>query len=193
MKAYLQVQELWPIVGGHKIAPKRPASLDNAVKDEQKAIYNTELAEYNTKYEAQTLKDEKAHSIILLCLNMTIQAMHKANTTRELQLELEKEFNQPYNMTIFSDFKFCLDYCLSGNSDSMSDILKIENCFNCLANQQCSIPELIKEIVLLNALPPRQHSVAEIYLQGNDEVDDIKFSTVKYIITNCWTQETKSM
>ena len=58
-------------------------------------------------------------------------------------------------MTIFSDFKFCLDYHLSDNSDPMPDILKIEDCFNCLANQQCSILELIKEIVLLNTLPPR--------------------------------------
>ena len=82
MKAYLQVQELWSIVGGHKIAPKRPASLDNAIKNKQKTIYNTELAEYSTKYEAWTLKDEKTHSTILLCLNVTIQATHKVNTAR---------------------------------------------------------------------------------------------------------------
>ena len=96
-------------------------------------------------------------------------------------------------MTIFSDFKFCLDYCLSGNTDPMPDILKIEDCFNCLANQQCSILELIKEMVLLNTLPPKWYSVAEIYLQNNNEVDNIKFSTVKYAITNCWTQETKGI
>jgi len=75
----------------------------------------------------------------------------------------------------------------------MPDILKIEDCFNCLANQQCSIPELIKGMILLNALLPKWHSIAEIYLQGNDEVDDIRFSTVKYTITNRWAQEQKTI
>ena len=151
MKAYLQVQELWSIVGENKTAPKRPTALDDAAKDEQKAIYNTDIAEYRTKHE--TLKDKKAHGTILLHLSATIQAMQKAITVGNLWSELDEEFNQPHNMTIFSNFKYCLDYHLSGHSDPMPNILKIENCFNCLANQQCSIPELIKGMILLNALP----------------------------------------
>ena len=51
-------------------------------------------------------------------------------------------------MTIFSDFKYYLDYCLSGNTDPVPDILRIEDCFNCLSNQQCTIPKLIKEMIL---------------------------------------------
>ena len=184
MKTYLQVQELWSIVGGNETAPKRPAALDNAAKDEQKAIYNTDMAEYKAKHETQTLKNEKAHGTILLHLSATIQVTQKAITARNLWSELDEEFNQPHNMTIFSDFKYCLDYHLLEHSDPMPDIFKIEDCFNCLANQQCSIPELIKGIILLNALPPKQHSIAEIYLQGNNEVNDIRFSTVKYAITN---------
>ena len=182
MKTYLQVQELWSIIGGNKTAPKRPAALDNAAKDEQKAIYNVDMAEYKAKHETWTLKNEKAYGTILLHLSATIQATQKAITARNLWSELDEEFNQPHNMTIFSDFKYCLDYHLLGHSDPMPDILKIEDCFNCLANQQCSIPELIKGMILLNALPPKWHSIAEIYLQGNNEVNDIRFSTVKYAI-----------
>jgi len=74
MKAYLQVQELWSIVGGNEITPKRPTALNDAAKDEQKAIYNTDMAEYRTKHETWTLKDEKAHGTILLRLSVTIQA-----------------------------------------------------------------------------------------------------------------------
>ena len=184
MKTYLQVQELWSIIGGNKTAPKRPAALDNAAKDEQKAIYNVDMAEYKAKHETWTLKNEKAYGTILLHLSATIQATQKAITARDLWSELDEEFNQPHNMTIFSDFKYCLDYHLLGHSDPMPDILKIEDCFNCLANQQCSIPELIKGMILLNALPPKWHSIAEIYLQGNNEVNDIRFSTIKYAITN---------
>jgi len=135
MKAYLQVQELWSIVGGNETASKRPTVLDDAAKDEQKAIYNADMAEYRTKHETWTLKNEKAHGTILLRLSATIQAMQKAITARNLWSELDEEFNQPHNMTIFSDFKYCLDYRLSGHSDPMLDILKIEDRFNCLANQ----------------------------------------------------------
>ena len=156
--------------------------MDNAAKDEQKAIYNVDMAEYKAKHKTWTLKNKKTYGTILLHLSATIQATQKAITARNLWSELDEEFNQPYNMTIFSDFKYCLDYHLLGHSDSMPDILKIEDCFNCLANQQCSIPELIKGMILLNALPPKWHSIAEIYLRGNNEVNDIRFSTVKYAI-----------
>ena len=184
IKVYLQVQELWSIIRENKTAPKRPAALDDAAKDEQKAIYNTDIAEYKAKHKTWTLKNEKAHSTILLHLSATIQAMQKAITARNLWSELDEEFNQPHNMTIFSDFKYYLDYRLSGHSDPIPDILKIEDCFNYLANQQCSISEFIKGMILLNALPPKWHSIAEIYLQENSEVDDIRFSTVKCAITN---------
>jgi len=60
--------------------------------------------------------------------------MQKTHTAKELWSELEEEFNQPHHMTIFSDFKFCLDYCLLDNTDPIPDILKIEDHFNCLAN-----------------------------------------------------------
>jgi len=68
MKAYLQVQELWSIVGGNETAPKRSATLDDAAKDEQKAIYNTDMVEYKTKHEIWTLKDAKPHGTI--CSNL---------------------------------------------------------------------------------------------------------------------------
>jgi len=72
MKAYLQVQELWSIIGGNETAPKRPAALDDAAKNEQKVIYNADMAEYKAKHEIWTLKDEKAHGTILLHLSATI-------------------------------------------------------------------------------------------------------------------------
>jgi len=101
--------------------------LDDATKDEQKAIYNTDIAEYKAKHKTWTLKDEKAHGTILLYLSATIQTTQKAITARNLWSELDEEFNQSYNMTIFSDFKYYLVYHLSGHSDPMPDILKIED------------------------------------------------------------------
>ena len=78
-------------------------------------------------------------------------------------------------MILFSSYFLWQDYC------------------NYLANQQCSIPELIKGMILLNTLLPKWHSNTEIYLQENDEVDDIRFSIVKYAITNWWAQEQKTI
>lgn len=106
------------------------------------------------------------------------------NIARDLQLELEAKFNKPHNITIFSDFKYCLNYRLSGNTDPISNIFRIEDYFNYLANQKYIIPELIKGIILLNVLSQKWQSVAKIYLQGNKKVNDIKFATVKYTITN---------
>jgi len=63
MKAYLQVQELWSIIRGNETAPKRPAALDDAAKNEQKAIYNADMAEYRTKHETWTLKDENVRAL----------------------------------------------------------------------------------------------------------------------------------
>ena len=58
--------------------------MDDATKDEQKAIYNADIAEYKAKHKTWTLKDEKAYGTILLCLSATIQATQKAITARNL-------------------------------------------------------------------------------------------------------------
>ena len=81
MKTYLQVQELWSIIGGNKTAPKRPTALDNAAKDKQKAIYNVDMAKYKAKMKS---RHKKAHSTILLCFSVTIQITQKAITARNL-------------------------------------------------------------------------------------------------------------
>ena len=189
IKAYLQVQELWAITGGSEVTPMLPTAPNTAAATKILAAYKAELAEHNVKFETWSLKNDKAYGTILLYLSATIQATHSVYSAQKLWSELETEFNKPHNMTIFSDFRYCLDYCLPGNTDPVPDILRIEDHFNYLSNQQCTIPELIKGMILLNALPSKWHSVTEIYLQGNNEVGDIKFATVKYAITNWWAQE----
>ena len=67
--------------------------MDDTAKDEQKAIYNTDMVEYRTKHETWTLKDKKAHGTILLYLSATIWAIQKAITAGNLWSELDEEFN----------------------------------------------------------------------------------------------------
>jgi len=81
-------------------------------------VYKVELVEYNMKFKTWSLKNNKIYKTILL----------------QLWSELEIKFNKLHNMTIFNNFKYYLDYCLSENTNLILDIFKIKDYFNYLSN-----------------------------------------------------------
>ena len=148
MKAYLQSQEVWIMVLGTFEQPTLASNRSNA----------TEVFQWMQN-------DEKAQGIIRLRLSPQILLMMKDQTTSKgLWQEIKDIYGTSSAANIFADFKKAVNTRVPGDKHPAASIASIQSCFDNLKANKIELPDSLKTMIVLNALPQRYDSVVQVYL-----------------------------
>jgi len=193
MQSFLQMQELWEVVGGRLRMPTEPtrptapcptppATTALPVPPAQQEAYDNAMADYQVAYDAWNLADNKALGAITLHLAPQLQHYRTANiTARAIWTNLERAFGAPSMSTIFADFRIVMGSKLSGGNP-VPEIERIAELYGRLALNNFPIADSLQGLMLLAALPNKWDSIAQLFMQRSNLAQVLTFSNVQVAI-----------
>lgn len=181
MQAFLMSQEIWDIVTGEEILPKKPSL--TATEDDK------------ATYKEANRKNQKALGILRLRVAANLHHMFtsqykddpadddedwksRPSTAREVWEQIKAEFGKPGSSMLFADFKRAMTIRLPANRNPIKEINEMRTLFLRLNEHDVDIPSSIRAMILLNALPRGWDTVPAIVLQGTTP-DSLDFVTAK--------------
>jgi len=193
MQSFLQMQELWEVVGGRMRMPTEPtrpaaprptppATTALPVPPAQQEVYDNAMADYQVAYNAWNLADNKALGAITLRLVPQLRHYHTANiTARQIWINLERAFGAPSMSAIFADFRIVMGSKLSGGNP-VPEIERIAELYGRLALNNFPIADSLQGLMLLAALPNKWDSIAQLFMQHSNLAQVLTFSNVRAAI-----------
>ena len=170
MCAFLRAQGLWQYINSQI---ERPDVLDpkKSTEDELKAN-KVALNEWDRM-------DNMAIGHMTLCLSASIQEeVSSLNTAFSIWDCLENHYAKATPTTIYKDFKEALSVHLHANQNPSPSMDKMAACFQCLMSVEVDVPEQIRAMMLLTALPQKWEMLVSIITQQCN-LDSIKFVDVR--------------
>jgi hypothetical protein len=183
MQSYLQMQELWDVVGGRTRMPTQPTPAATDAPQAARDAYAAAHAVYQTEYATWYQLDSRAMGALTLRLAPQLRHYRTPNiTVRALWVNLERAFGAPSMSAIFSDFKVVMGIKLSGGNP-VPEIERMAELFGRLASNNLPVAEPFPGLILLAALPPKWDSVAQLFMQRTNLQQQLTFANVRAAIT----------
>ena len=181
MCAFLRAQGLWQYVNSH-IEHPNILNPKKSTEDELKANKAT-LTEWDRM-------DNMAIGHMTLRLSASIQEeVSSLNTAFSIWDHLEDCYGKATPTTIYKDFKEALSVHLHTDQNPSPSMDKMAACFQCLTSAEVDIPEQIKVMMLLTALPQKWEMLVSIVTQQCN-LDTIKFVDVHDTVLAQFQSET---
>jgi len=193
MQSFLQMQELWEVVGGRLRMPAEPirptaprptppATTTLPVPLAQLEAYDNAMAAHRIEYNAWNLADNKALGAITLRLAPQLRHYRTANiTARQIWTNLERAFGAPSMSAIFADFRIVMGSKLSGGNP-VPEIERIAELYGRLALNNFPIADSLQGLMLLAALPNKWDSIVQLFMQRSNLAQVLTFSNVRAAI-----------
>ncbi|KAJ3500326.1 hypothetical protein NMY22_g19292 [Coprinellus aureogranulatus] len=160
MKAYLQLKGLWLIVNGDYEKPEEVAS---SAELEVQAARNKEIRDWE-------IDDGKARGAIVLRLTQSIANQVKDKvTSKDVWDALVAKYSRVGVSVIYSDFKAAVNFRITGNSDPRPEIAKLQKYLDRLEANKVKLPEFVKGMLLIGAVPQKWDNVLSISLNGVEQ------------------------
>jgi len=171
MQSFLQMQDLWEVVGGtHRMPAALAAS--PAPTPAQTATYNEQYAAWNTI-------DNKAIDTITLRITASLRHYRGANdTSRTFWNNLKTAFGTASMPAVYADFKQVINIKLTGGNP-IPDMERMATLFGRLTTNNLVLPANLQALLLLASLPPKWDSIAQLYLQRTDLATTLTFANVR--------------
>ncbi|KZP30222.1 hypothetical protein FIBSPDRAFT_1038538 [Athelia psychrophila] len=96
-------------------------------------------------------------------------------------------YGTPGASTIYADFKAAAKFYISGNSHPAPEINKLTQIIEHLKVDKVDLPELVRAMMLLNAIPQKWEAIPTIVLQQH-ETTKLTFAVVRDVIITKWEQ-----
>src|ERR1700742_2254456 len=167
MEAYLRSVGVWRIVRNAERCPEDAPS--NASADVVARTVDTQNSWHN--------RDDIALGAISLRLSEAIKT-HVKDTSHLTWEALKKAYGTPGAALLFSDFKKVISHKISGNKHPTLEIAEMSAIFERLDANQCAIPEFIKAMILLAAMPTKWDSIAS-YQFTSLQVSEFKYNVIR--------------
>jgi hypothetical protein len=130
MQSFLQMQDLWEVVGGNH---RMPAALAQGATASQTAAYNQAYARWNSI-------DNKAIGAITLRITASLRHYHGTNdTSRTFWNNLQTAFGTASMPAVYADFKQVLNIKLSGGNP-IPDLERMATLFGRLGANSLTLP-----------------------------------------------------
>jgi len=169
MQSFLQMQDLWEVVGG---THRMPATLASGATPAQ-------TTEYNEKYAAWNSIDNKAIGMITLRITASLRHYRGANeTSRTFWANLKTAFGTASMPAVYADFKQVINIKLTGGNP-IPDLERMATLFGRLTTNSLTLPDNLQALLLLESLPPKWDSIAQLYLQCTDLATTLTFANVR--------------
>ena len=181
MTDWLRSQSLWMIVNGLEQRPSAhytSAIAATATTAGQDSYETEESVEARSKWD---VKDDQALGTIRLRLSPDVKSFIRAyNTAQGVWNALEAKYGTPDNGLLFSDFQQVLRFRFSGGNPE-PEMLKIGTLFSRLDDNDVKLPQFVKAMILVLALPTKWDSISATIAQMPKA--NITFDKVQNAIT----------
>ena len=114
MQSFLQMQELWEVIGGRHHMPAQPTPVATDVSQAAQAAFQAAQNAHDELYATWNIADSKP--IGALTLRLAPQLRHYQTAAQQLWINLERAFGAPSMSAIFADFKVVMGSKLSGGN-----------------------------------------------------------------------------
>ena len=169
MQSYLQLQDLWEVVGG---GHRMPAALGQNPTASQTTAYNEAYVVWNTI-------DNKAIGAITLRITASLRHYRGVNdTSRTFWTNLKTAFGTASMPAIYADFKQVINIRLTGGNP-IPDMERMATLFGRLTTNSLMLPDNLQALLLLASLPPKWDSIAQLYLQRTDLATTLTLANVR--------------
>jgi gag-polypeptide of LTR copia-type len=122
--------------------------------------------------------DEQAQGILGLRLSLNL-CTHLSATAHTLWQALDNTFRQPGLFSIYADLQATLHVKILGGQNLQVEIQWMLTLFERLCANDMTIGDPIQGMMLLNALPPKWDGVSMVYLQEQNVLSNITFTSVR--------------
>jgi hypothetical protein len=173
MQSFLQMQDLWEVVGG---THRMPAALAQGATASQTTAYNEAYAKWNSI-------DNKAIGAITLCITASLRHYRGTNdTSRTFWNNLKTAFGTASMPAVYADFKQVVNIKLSGGNP-IPDLERMATLFGRLGANSLTLPDNLQALLLLASLPSKWDSVAQLFMQRTDLTTSLTFTNVRAAVT----------
>src|SRR5258707_2972073 len=173
MKAYLRTKGLWQLVSGNKRRAEnlptgrnaraaRTATAEREAQEAQAAIpfpTDEQLAARAKEQMDWDNKDDQALWIITLKISHSLRT-HITDEAFVIWESLANAFATPGPATIFNDFAKVVNLRIQSNQHPAADMNTMWDLFECLCAQCVDIPNNLRALILLNAIPPHYRQLS---------------------------------
>ena len=154
MQSYLQMQELWEIVGGTYRMPMQPAQDTSAL---DVAAAREAFTEWNKV-------DNKATGAIMLRNTASLRQYHSANmSARTFWGNLKTAFGTASQSTVYVDFKLLINTKLSGGNP-IPEMEHMAMLIDHLTTNSLTLADNLQALILLT-IPGKWDSVVQVFMQ----------------------------
>jgi len=188
MQSYLQMQELWDVVGREHYSPNvpTPTRRTTGTGDQRTTTEVPPTAEAMEAYRTAAAKwsaaDDRAMGAITLHLAPQLQH-YCAVTARATWGNLQTAFGRTSMSAVYADFKQVLNTKLSGGNP-VPELELMATLFGRLQSNDLRIPNPLQGLMLLAAMPSKWDSVAQLFMQRTDLRNALTFELPSHRNTN---------
>jgi len=169
MQSFLQMQDLWEVVGG---GHRMPAALAQGATASQTTAYNEAYVVWNSI-------DNKAIGAITLRITASLRHYHGTNdTSRTFWTNLKTAFGTASMPAVYADFKQVINIKLTGGNP-IPDLERMAMLFRRLTTNSLTLPDNLQALLLLASLPPKWDLIVQLYLQHTDLATMLMFANVQ--------------
>jgi len=173
MQSYLQLQELWEVVGGSYRMPTLPAQGASA----------SDVTAFREAFALWNIADNKATGAITLCITASLRHYHGANqSARTFWGNLKTAFGAASMPVQYADFKLLINTKLS-EGNPIPEMEHMATLIDRLATNSLTLADNLQGLILLAAVPGKWDSVAQLFMQRDNLITNLTFPNVRAVIT----------
>ena len=219
MKGYLQQQDLWLIVNGEEMLPLEPegrpdepslprgtSGETDSKREHRVATHLANMSSYKTnllnwqrknsgyRNELREIsgKESKAKGTLILRIAESLHHEVDALSAEDTWKMLAQKYSVQGPSLLYATFKQAYGFHLSGQNKPEPELNKLSALFNLLSVNGLDIPEFLKAMILLNAIPAKWSDIITPLLQGHTK-ENLTFTVVKDSITARAEQKPQSI
>ncbi|KAF5348861.1 hypothetical protein D9756_009750 [Leucocoprinus leucothites] len=181
----------WTVTTG--LVPSLPAVVAPAI-DESGNVTNA--AEAAASLALRTEEERRRNFLEQSAIGLLIQAvpdsmLHlivQGDPTRTWD-ELQRLYGTQGPASVYGDFVRAVSWSLPGNMDPAQSIAELESLFTRIEGATARLPEVIRAMILLRAVPQGMETLAQSILANQTQMSQLTWDLVRSAIQAAWSQK----
>ncbi|KAF5354224.1 hypothetical protein D9756_007005 [Leucocoprinus leucothites] len=156
----------------------------------------TNAAEASASHALRTEEERQRNFLEQSAIGMLIQAVPDSMLHLIVQGdpittwdELQRLYSTQGPASVYGDFVCAVSWSLSGNMDLAQSIAELESLFTRIEGATARLPEVIRAMILLRAVPQEMETLAQSILVNQMQMSQLTWDLVRSAIQAAWSQK----
>ncbi|KAF5360562.1 hypothetical protein D9756_004458 [Leucocoprinus leucothites] len=181
----------WTVTTG--LTPALPPVIAPAIDDEGNV---TNAAETSASIALRTEEERRRNFLEQSAIGLLIQAVPDSMLHLIVQGDpnatwdgLQRLYGVQGPASVYGDFVRAVSWTLPGNMDPAQSIAELESLFTRIEGATARLPEVIRAMILLRAVPQGMETLAQSILANQTQMSQLTWDLVRSAIQAAWSQK----